>query len=246
MPDFLKKKNTELKRTIVCIGDSLTQGHLTDPKETYPARLHGLLHKQFNVINLGIGGTTVLRDPHAPGSAAWKWFPHWDVVHQSLGNAKHSEEEHPEWWMREMEEVGSMGRPQWEISFDVAIVQFGTNDVKLRDWNVPKYQSDYIRMIRELMQRHPQATFIVSVPPPVMEWSAVPADVVAKSLPDAIRDLAREVGLKSEPVDMQVAFGKERLLELLRDDGYHPSAAGYVLMSEAAATAVRGALSLPP
>lgn len=51
------------KITVACIGDSITFGaRLDDPeKESYPAHLQQLLGEQYNVVNLGVGGCTLIR-----------------------------------------------------------------------------------------------------------------------------------------------------------------------------------------
>jgi lysophospholipase L1-like esterase len=209
------------KTTIVCIGDSITEGYPMKGKRSYPARLYSLLHEQFNVLNLGVSGTT-----------------------GQLGR------DHSYWMV-----------PQWETAletkFDVAIVQFGSNDAKTRNWDHSKYRKDYLKMIQQLAQRHPQATILVSVPPLAKSNNlGIQPDVVSKPLPEAIRDVARDAGLRLEPIDLQAAFADaeqsiaaaERLeaKDLIREDGVHPTGAGYAVIANAVAAAVRRALRLPP
>lgn len=51
------------KTTIACVGDSITFGARLDHPETdsYPAQLQQLMGEKYNVINLGVGGCTLLR-----------------------------------------------------------------------------------------------------------------------------------------------------------------------------------------
>ena len=51
------------KMTIACVGDSITFGaRLEDPAtNAYPARLQLLLGDSYEVINLGVGGCTLIR-----------------------------------------------------------------------------------------------------------------------------------------------------------------------------------------
>lgn len=208
------------KKTIVCIGDSITEGYHMKGNGSYPARLYSLLHEQFNVLNLGVSSTT---------GQIGRAHSYWNV-------------------------------PQWETAletrFDVAIVQFGSNDAKNENWDPSKYRKDYLNMLQQLAQRHPQATILVSVPPLARSNSfGIQPDVVAKPLPEAIRDVARDADLRLEPIDVQAAFADaERFIaaaeqpearDLMKGDGVHPTGAGYVVIANAVAAAVRRALGLP-
>ena len=53
---------------VVCLGDSITYGHkLADPeRESYPAQLARLSHGQWNVLNSGVNGATVLNKGDIP------------------------------------------------------------------------------------------------------------------------------------------------------------------------------------
>jgi len=209
------------KKTIACIGDSITEGYHMKGNGSYPAKLYSLLHEQFNVLNLGVSGTT---------GQQGRAHSYWTV-------------------------------PQWETAleteFDVAIVQFGSNDAKTENWDSSKYRQDYLEMLRQLAQRHPQATILVSVPPLAKSNSfGIQPDVVAAPLPEAIRDVARAAGLRLEPVDLPAAFARaeqsaaaaERpdAKALMKGDGVHPTGAGYLVIANAVADAVRRALGLPP
>lgn len=57
----------EAKR-IICVGASITEGaRTTDPKtDSYPAQLGTLLGKDYEVINCGVSGTTMLRKGNSP------------------------------------------------------------------------------------------------------------------------------------------------------------------------------------
>lgn len=208
------------KKTIVCIGDSITEGYHMKGNGSYPARLYGLLHEQFNVLNLGVSSTT---------GQIGQNRSYWTV-------------------------------PQWETAletnFDVAIVQFGSNDAKTENWDPSKYRRDYLKMLQELAQRHPQATILISVPPLAKSNDfRIQPDVVARPLPEAIRDVARDAGLRFAPLDMQAAFAdaersvaaaeRPEAKDLMKADGVHPTGAGYVVIAKTVAAAVRRALSPP-
>ncbi len=76
---------------IVCLGDSITYGYkLADPeRESYPSQLARLSHGQWNVLNSGVNGATVLNKGDIPITAqkeygrAIKFQP--DVVVLMLG-----------------------------------------------------------------------------------------------------------------------------------------------------------------
>lgn len=209
------------KKTIACIGDSITEGYHMKGNGSYPARLYSLLHEQFNVLNLGVSSTTGQR-----GRARSYWsVPQWETA--------------------------------LETKFDVAIVQFGSNDAKTENWDPAKYRKDYLEMLRLLARRHPRATILVSVPPLAKSNSfGIQPEVVARPLPEAIRDVARDAGLRLEPIDTQAAFADaERSVAaaerpeakgLMKEDGVHPTGAGYLVIASAVAAAVRRALGLPP
>lgn len=64
------------RKTIVCIGDSITHGSKVTREESYPANLFGLFHRKFNVLNLGVGGATVQEAP----TEAYRTLPHLKVA----------------------------------------------------------------------------------------------------------------------------------------------------------------------
>lgn len=55
-------------KRIVCVGASITEGaRTTNPKtDSYPAQLGTLLGQDYEVINCGVGGTTMLRKGNSP------------------------------------------------------------------------------------------------------------------------------------------------------------------------------------
>src|SRR5205807_1443471 len=52
---------------VACVGDSITVGaRSSTPGKTYPAQLGVLLGVDFQVMNFGVGGTTLLRSGDSP------------------------------------------------------------------------------------------------------------------------------------------------------------------------------------
>lgn len=213
-PDFSPLNS---KKTIACIGDSITHGSHVERAETYPALLHHLLKEQYNVINLGVSGATA----QINSDNSYWGLKHWNV---SLN-----------------------------VNFDVAIVQLGSNDAKLMNWDWSGYVHDYLKMLEELGKKHPQATVLVSVPPPAYNNSfSIQPDVVGNQLRAAIQQVSSGARLVSAPIDMQRAFADAeraaapaQTVKLLQDDNVHPTSAGYVVMARAAAKALATALQLP-
>ena len=67
----LEKTGNLKSLRIVCLGDSITYGYkLADPeRESYPAQLARLSHGQWNVLNSGVNGATVLNRGDIPITA---------------------------------------------------------------------------------------------------------------------------------------------------------------------------------
>lgn len=65
---FLLILPVEAKKRVICIGASITAGaRTTNPAEySFPARLGTLLGNDYEVINYGVGGTTMLRKGNNP------------------------------------------------------------------------------------------------------------------------------------------------------------------------------------
>lgn len=65
---FLALASAIHAKKIVCVGASITEGaRTTDPKvDSYPAQMATLLGKEYEVINCGVGGTTMLRKGNHP------------------------------------------------------------------------------------------------------------------------------------------------------------------------------------
>eukprot|EP00475_Leptophrys_vorax_P005003 TRINITY_DN1300_c0_g1_i1.p1 TRINITY_DN1300_c0_g1~~TRINITY_DN1300_c0_g1_i1.p1 ORF type:complete len:442 (-),score=110.56 TRINITY_DN1300_c0_g1_i1:142-1467(-) len=58
---------TDRKISIVCVGDSITAGHgSTDQTHAYPEVLGTLLGPDFEVLNLGVGGKTMMKTADGP------------------------------------------------------------------------------------------------------------------------------------------------------------------------------------
>jgi len=197
------------RKTIACIGDSITEGSKVNRDETYPYGLYQNLKRRYNVLNLGVSGSTM---QEANNLSYWT-LPHW--------------------------------RTALESDFDLAIVQLGTNDAKKQNWNRTQYKHDYVKFLGELVKTHPKATILVSVPPPAGDnYFNIMKIVVSDKLPEAIRSVQGEFGLKFKAIDMQAAFEQDGhgLEQLLLPDNVHPSPAGYAVMAATAADAVNAAL----
>jgi len=76
VPNFTSQNK---KRTIACIGDSITQGLGVPGWLAYPKQLHHLLSSQYNVINLGVADSVAQRI-YVQGSHTYWHVPHWTKV----------------------------------------------------------------------------------------------------------------------------------------------------------------------
>ena len=59
--------NKRIKK-IACVGDSITYGHGIDSREqnSYPAQLKQIIGDNFDVVNFGVSGTTMLKNGDLP------------------------------------------------------------------------------------------------------------------------------------------------------------------------------------
>jgi len=57
-PDRIGEKRTKIR--VACMGDSITQGSGVSPASTYPSQLAKLLGDDYDVLNFGAGGTTLM------------------------------------------------------------------------------------------------------------------------------------------------------------------------------------------
>jgi len=200
--------------TIVCIGDSITEGSgLHKKKQAYPHQLYVQLRRQYNVVNLGVAGVGVRRLASSPSFSSYLGSPHWSRVIQRLSNVH------------------------------TVIVQLGTNDAALGTWNRTAFRDDYVVMLQFAQKMYPHADIITSIPPPCekVAWYSPEPGIVNNELGTEITAATKLANLEGPPVNMQNMFASQNATApgpLLQKDGLHPSTAGHYVMASAFITAI--------
>lgn len=130
---------------------------------------------------------------------------------------------------------------------DVIVLQFGTNDAKIVNWNESVYFTDYISMIKKFQALKKSPEIFLSIPPPLYANTSIfgiQRDIVNDVLPNLIRRIGNEVG--AHVIDVFEALGgaslsKPHLLitagKPLKppNDGCHPNDLGYKAIAHAVA-----------
>jgi len=201
------------EKTVLCIGDSITAGSgVNKKKESYPAVLHRLLNQGgsgYNVVSLGIVGAMMQKKEWS--DTEWSHMSYWNFPHLKV----------------------AMG-----ATFDIAIIQLGTNDCQDAVWNEATFRADYAEMIRQLRTAQPQARIIAGIPPPSGEnIIGINPHKTRSVLPDAIRRVMQDLGV--EVVDIAQKFTDHEAEGLMSLDNVHPTAAGYAVIAEGFAAALQ-------
>jgi len=215
------------KKTILCIGDSITFGRDVKRQAAYPAKLHTMLDDEFNVVNLGVSWALA---SSLRGRRSYSMFPQ---AHVAL----------------------NFTSPAYELDVAAVIVQLGTNDLK-EGWNATAFHQDYYTFALRLMTAHPKAAFVFSIPP-MRGAANVDVDKdLAREIKSVQAELQRAPGhAQSALVNMQDYFAAyrtefERISgrppTSLFQDGKHPTKAGYSIYGAAMARALRRMLGLSP
>lgn len=210
LPGFMSQHGAE--KTVLCIGDSITEGSgVSKRKEAYPVVLHRLLNKGanhggtgYNVVNLGIPGAFLQKK---------EWSNTWNMSHRSYWNL-----------------------PHWKVAlgatFDIAILQLGTNDAQDILWNEAAFRADYAEMVRKLKEAQPQAKFIAGIPPASGENDyGINSDRTHGELPTAIRRVMKDLGVEVVDNVQRFADAEAKGTSVMSLDNVHPSAAGHAVMA---------------
>jgi len=140
-----------------------------------------------------------------------------------------------------------------ESKFDVAIIQLGTNDGIY--WNSTSFITQYLNFVKPLMDGHPRAKFILSVPPPVTAKNAQIPRKFNDELLKAIRLVKDYLASdRVSVVEMPTAYARSEKAEkkkknhvwLTSWDGVHPTKDGYKVIADAMAAHVRATMGLAP
>lgn len=225
-PDFSRENQ---RKTIACIGDSITEGYLVQSNESYPAVLHRLLGGRFNVVNLGVGGAAAQATREPTNHSYWR-LPHWraaleaevDVAIVQLG----TNDARTGLWdeARFRRDYAEMLRQLRERHPRAAIIAsvpppVGPNskiDLELVKSGLAQAVRDARREVGERL---------------------APIDMQRE-----FTEAGRAIRAARPRGAARMAHPPERLMYW---DNVHPTAAGHRVMAEAAARAVESALGLP-
>lgn len=198
------------KRTIACIGDSITQGLGVPGWEAYPRQLHGLLHSQYNVVNLGVADTVAQRLSYLGGHSYWG-LPHWRKVVPNLSRLDIA-----------IVQLGTNDAKttNWNET------AYGDDYLRM------------LRELRRMHPKATIITSVP--PPVSRLSYDVQPEVVNHHLRKVIEDARRSAHLKGPPVDMQAAFASAAASAggLYLRDQLHPSTAGHAIIARVLAAAV--------
>jgi len=202
--------------TILCIGDSMTHGARVHRKETYPAILHELLEKRFNVLNLGVGGATM----QDLSNQSYRALPHWKLALESKRIAL---------------TIIQLGTND-AMAANWNATRYKQDYMKLlRDLRKAHHKKEILVSVPPTVLKSTSQA---------RKRGLLSKDIVDNDIPGLIRSAQAEAGLKFEAVDMQAAFKQDghRMEELYLLDNVHPSPAGYTVMAAALANAANAAL----
>lgn len=207
------------KITLACVGDSITFGaRLDDPdSDSYPAQLQQLMGERYQVVNLGVGGCTLLRKGRP---TVWDQLDRIretapDMVVISLGT-------------NDTCGMGTCGdRKCWEYK--------------------DEYRGDYLDLIDTLRALPTQPRIWIAAPSPmVLETPGLSAERRAglsvrkprlQELIQTVKEIAQTNQLGFIDLNTPLDHRPELFTE---EDGVHPNQAGYRAIAELVYGAIRG------
>ncbi len=192
---------------VACVGDSITYGMGVKNwyKNSYPKVLGQLLGAGYDVRNFGVSGRTAM----------------------ATGDNPYVE----------------TGRYQASLDFqpNIVVVMFGTNDSKPQNWQgEAEFFAQFKNLIASYQALPSKPSILLMAPPAVFKDDPTAPDkfgiskVVLVDVREAVRHLAKELGLPVIPMDILSASHREWFI----GDGIHPNTAG----AAGIATAVYGEL----
>lgn len=197
---------------VACVGDSITYGHGASKRmlTSYPAQLQALLGEEWAVTNFGHNARTALDEGREWNGA------------RGMGYRK---------------------SPEFAKALackpDVVIFMLGTNDSKPVNWDghADEVKRDYAKLVDDFLALEPRPVVVIAASPFVKKDSfSIRECVVGGELVPWQRDFA--ASRKLPFVDVYSAT-KAAAAESYIGDGVHPNDAGYGVIAETFATALR-------
>ena len=198
------------KTTVVCVGDSITQGARVKNKDkhSYPAQLQNLLGEKYDVVNLGLGGATLVRKGKP---TVWDQLPKIeaaspDIVVISLGT-------------NDTCGMGTCGdRKSWEYQ--------------------DAYERDYMALIDSISILPSRPRIYICAPTPmVLETPGLSNERIAgltvrkprlQQLVNRVKNVAQEKNVHFLDLNAPLTNRPELFTEA---DGVHPNKAGYLAIA---------------
>lgn len=201
---------------VACIGDSITEGFGLTKEESYPEKLKALLGTEYQVMNYGVSGTTMLKDPNDGGTLDEK---HWSYWESEVG-------------------PGDGGKEQYDLALasipDIIIIKFGTNDAREEVWRSGEgygkknFYNNYVEFINSFRAVNPNViVYICYSLPSLKDQTTDQRSRIREEVIPVIKQVARKN--QAHLIDLHSVFrGKTGLLQA---DDVHPNAAGAELIA---------------
>jgi len=123
---------------------------------------------------------------------------------------------------------------------DVVVLMLGTNDAKTTNWKNGNntYTADYAAMVAVYAGLASTPKIYLMLPPPALSSSFnIQGDVIDNQIIPIIKKIAGDMGLGI--IDLNTVFRANDAKSLMSADGIHPNDAGYRLIAQTVAAALR-------
>jgi alpha-L-fucosidase 2 len=111
---------------------------------------------------------------------------------------------------------------------EIIIIALGTNDSKDHNWNGPRFEQDYLDMIKVLKADFPESEILICLPPPAFNHSwGINDSTIREGVIPIIQRIA--IDKKLQMVDFYTPLKSK--IEMY-PDSIHPNEAGANLMAE--------------
>lgn len=219
---------TPIPIKVACIGNSITYGDKVSNRNinAYPEKLEVLLNtyytgKNFDVVNYGVSGTTMLKDPYDK-----------DPVKD--------EDQWSYWEFKDGSKDGG-GRVQYDLALsnapDIVIIKFGTNDARLENWRSAEgygknnFYNHYTEFINSFRAVNPNVIIYICFNTPsfrdqtIGQMNRIREDVIP-----IIKQIARKN--RVHLIDLHSEFYNGKNEGLMDNDDVHPNATGAELIAK--------------
>ena len=226
-------KAKDPKITVACVGDSITShGCASSNNMTYVAQLGQMLGPEYNVINFGLSGHTMLK--------------------QGLCGMANSCGGDCSYWKKSMYQKAIESKP------DIVTIMLGTNDAKWCNWygspnGSPsglgvEFRSAYLDMVSQFLSLPTKPKVYIMVPPPLTNPptrpnNPPPFNMSSHAINDQFGWLHRSIMMESGAdglIDIWTALGgvDGYFHDEMTCDGCHPKDKAMTIIAKTIAKAV--------